>query len=67
MIALLHTLVLAVNAQDERAHSAHAGSDGDGEVCDPGSETTQWWTARIVSQSVNRSIHVPSIHIRGRQ
>ncbi|KAF5694570.1 hypothetical protein FGLOB1_14181 [Fusarium globosum] len=46
MIALLLTLVLAVNAQDEQAHSAHAGSDGDGEVCDPGSETTQWWTTQ---------------------
>ncbi|KAF4952354.1 hypothetical protein FGADI_6786 [Fusarium gaditjirri] len=44
MIALLHTLVLAgpgrswpkalltVNAQDEQAHNAHAGSDGDGET-----------------------------------
>lgn len=55
MIALLHTLVLAVNAQDEQAHSAHAGSDGDGEVCDPGSETTQWWT--VLSQSVSQSIN----------
>lgn len=55
MIALLLTLVLAVNAQDEQAHSAHAGSDGDGEVCDPGSETTQWWTicTKPVSQSIN--------------